>query len=467
MGAELLFLAMSLCSMAALVRPWIGLAGYFGFAILMPQYIWSWDPSVAHFPFQKYLAAATVAGFLLNGLVGNRLRGVPFWSCAALAGFFVWCLISATQSINPATTWHFLDIFWKIAFMTILAAVLLNSPKRLVITAWVLVIAQGYNAYLINKGYFEIGFSRAVWGGWGGTDNNGYSLITIPIVALSASLAYYAPRLWLKLLAGGIFLLQAHQIMLLESRGAMLACVLLGLLFVWLVPKDRWSMTMIIGGLIAVAILAGPSVVKEFSSSFGGSEELDSSAASRFDLWRIGAIITAQDPILGAGPDCGRYLVPEYYPREDVVNGQKALHNLFLEITTGMGIPALILFLLFVLPVWWKCYRLMARRDLRDQLPRSLQTTLFAVAIGVPTMLSASMFSSSLQNEAQFILVALGIASLTVANRWLNLPVVVMHEPPRDDDVIDVVDISGSSDSLSADYRRLHSDDGENDRVLN
>ncbi len=416
MGPALLFLTLAVCAMAALVRPWIGLVGYLGYALLMPQYIWSWDPTVASFPFQKYLAAATLVGFVLNGLRGNRPRGVALASMLCLVGFLGWSYLAAVGSIRPETTADFLDIVWKLVLMAVVACLLLNTHRRVTVAVWVLILAQAYNAYLINKGYFELGFCRAVWGGWGGTDNNGYSLITLQIMGLSAAWAYYGRRLWLRLLAGGVFLLQAHQIMLLESRGAMLGGLVMGGLFVWLVPKDRWSLTMIGGGLLAVAVLAGPSVVEEFSSAFAPQDELDHSAASRFDLWQAGWHITWSSPLVGYGPDCGRYMVPSYYPG-GLDGEQKALHNLFFEISTGMGLPALALFLGFLLSVWWACLTRIRDRVGRARLPASAQAVLLGIAIGTPALLVSSMFSSSLQNESQYAVTALGVATLAILAR--------------------------------------------------
>ncbi len=108
----------------------------------------------------------------------------------------------------------------------------------------------------------------STWGVQG--DNNVYSIMTVPLIAVSASLAVYAPKWWQKSLAWGIVLLQAHQIMLLESRGCMLGCVAMVGVFLWFVPKTALKASHIgMAGLI-IALLAGPPVVEEFMSSFAG-----------------------------------------------------------------------------------------------------------------------------------------------------------------------------------------------------
>ena len=119
----------------------------------------------------------------------------------------------------------------------------------------------------------------------------------------------------LQLVAGLIAGLQVHQIMLMQSRGCMLAVLLIAAAGVLLMPRSPRNYAIICLGFLAASLLAGPSVVDEFSSSFRSGEQLDSSAASRFDLWKAGLRITADYPMLGVGPNAARRLVPlpQYY----------------------------------------------------------------------------------------------------------------------------------------------------------
>ncbi len=65
-------------------------------------------------------------------------------------------------------------------------------------------------------------------------------------------------------------------------------------------------------GFILVSIIAGPPVIKEFSSIFATAEERDESADSRFKLWKAATMITLDNPIFGVGGGATQYVIPKY-----------------------------------------------------------------------------------------------------------------------------------------------------------
>jgi len=254
-------------------------------------------------------------------------------------------------------------------------------------------------------------YARTAWGVK--VEDILYAIFSLPIMALSLSLAGCAKKSWQSILAFSVFILQMHMIMLLESRGSMIGGLFFSLLFFYFTPKSKriWGM-MACGGLI-VALLAGPSVVREFSSSF--DDELDGSASSRFEVWRAGISITADHPLLGVGPNAGRFLVPAFVPSEK--RDHKALHNLFFEISTGCGIPATTLYFGFFMIVWWSCVRLMKQKY---SLPDWFLPVALAVACGIPGYMLASMFSSGAVLESSYLLTGLGVASILVHSASLT-----------------------------------------------
>lgn len=414
MGPYFIYSLTGLLCVAGLLRPHVGLIGYFGFAILCPQ--WYWRFTLPDLPYQRYIAIATIAGAVLSGFRGNRfqLSGAATAAVGGLVFFYFWCLASSVQSVSPDDTQFFMRIIWKIVLMSVMGVLLLDTPQKILALMWVAVFAQGYNAFRIHEMYFEMGFIRVYDFTWNFLDNNTYSISTIPIMAMTVALVLGSPKLWQKMLAFLFFVLEVNQIMLLESRGCMLAAVALGAVLVVFMPKNVWTLTSLILCLALVVRLAGPRVIEEFNSAFAAQHELDSSAESRFRLWKAGAAITQRYPIFGAGPWAGQALVPQFY--DGVLHyNKRALHNLFFEISTGCGIPGLAGFLLFFWGTWFAHLRLVSKGW--RNLPPWVQSTSMATLAGIPAFWVASMFSSGALIESPYTLVVIGAATLLVYQR--------------------------------------------------
>ncbi len=398
------------------------MVGFYFFAVLDPGWNWRWaiDP---HFPFQKYIFVCLLIGWVLNGMPGIRYRGKAAIPIVGLISFLGLAYVSSFTTLDPLRSGWYLGQLWKIVLVAVLAAITIDSPKKLVILLFAVVIAQGYNAYQINLQYFQDGMSiyarMTNWGSKG--DNNTYSILTIPVFAMSLALASCDFRPSWRLLALGIAVLQVHEIMLLESRGAMLGtCVMMAFLL-YFVPKTRLNKLFIAVFMIVGFLLAGPSVVEEFSSAFASEEKRDSSAESRFYLWQAGWDITLDHPVLGVGPHCGALVVKDHYHGE-LDNPVKELHNLVFELSTGTGVPATTLYMMFFIVPWWYCFR---RRDWSGQDDPSeigLSAARLAVLCGVPGYMCASMFSSGALLETGYILAACGCSAVALASQRESLP---------------------------------------------
>lgn len=396
-------------------RPWVGLVVYYAFVTLEPDWNWRWSIDTT-LPYQKYIAACLLLGILFSGLRKSPVVGLTKYSLFSLLGFLAIAYLSAFQSIRPEYSFIYLGVIWKIVLMVIMAVWLIDTPKKLWILMWVVVLCQGYNAYQINLQYFQDGFSRYTVNGWGNKgDNNVYSIFTVPIMGLSAALAVYGRNKWQLVVAGGVFVMQLHVLMLLESRGTMIGGIFLVAIFAACVPKTRQVWAMLVTVFVCATLLAGPSVVDEFASAFRKDGARDSSAESRFDLWQTGAVITKDNFLFGVGPNAGRFVVPQYVDAEG--RDQKALHNLFFEISTGCGVPATILYLAFFGLVTFPSFQLLRRNKL--DLPDWAAASSLAVVCGVPGYWVASMFSSGALLESSYLLVAIGCVTLQMHRRYL------------------------------------------------
>jgi O-antigen ligase len=394
----------------AILNPWIGFVGYAGFAILCP--LWNWRWGLPELDYQKYLAAATMVGMGISGFRIQRLPQSVKLSIFSLWSYLAIAWISSFQSLNPIKSAVYLDISWKICLMGTLGSMLVDTPKKLYWFLWTLVACQGWNAYNVNELYYERGYINADNFTWNFLDNNTYSISSLPIAACAFALLLTMKDWRLRVLSGLIFVLQMHQIMILQSRGTMLGGVVLIVLAVFFMPKNRTSITMISIGLGLGVMLAGPSVLEEFNSSFKAEGERDSSAESRYLLWKAGVAIMNDYPLLGVGPWAGEVVVPRYYEGDIGGITVKALHNLFFEVGTGVGVPGLIAYLLFFWIPWVVHFQLWLKE--RETMEPWMRVANLSVLCCIPGYWAASMFSSGALIEAPYLLTVLGCASLAM-----------------------------------------------------
>ncbi|QDT60901.1 O-Antigen ligase [Stieleria bergensis] len=416
LGQLIVYPLFCLLCVAGVVRPWIGLVGFYGWVILEPQWNWRWSIS-QDFQFQKYIAIATLAGWLLSGAKVPHLSRGALVGIYCLVAFLILGFISQAQSIDPELSSFYMSNMWKIVMMAVLAILLIDRPEKVWIALIVCSVAQGYSAFRINEQYFQDGYCLYAYRPWGTKgDNNLYSNLTVPLIACSIAVAIYSKKNLIRYGCGFIAILQIHQIMLLQSRGAMLASMMMALIIVWAMPKNRFTIRSTIFCIIATIFLAGPSVVKEFSSSFESDGNRDASADSRFYLWKAGAAITQDYPLLGVGPYAGQRLVPSYYEGE-LDTTRKGLHNLAFEISTGFGIPATVLYFAFFMIPWFSVWSLRSKLGNMNNAQDWSGAACVAVLAGIPGYLVGSMFSSGALSESSYCLAAIGLATVSVAKK--------------------------------------------------
>ena len=430
MGEIFVFGLLGIVCVSALTRPVWGVIGFYAFYLLDPAWNWRWALPTA-FPYQKYIFFSLIVGFVLSGLRIDRQSKVAKIGLACLIGFIGWCFLSAEQTIDEQATAFFMSLVWKVGLVACLAVLLLSSAKYIRIFLIAAAVMQGYNAYQINLDYFQTGFSRYAYNSWGsyGVDNNGYSILTVPLLAIALAIAFTEKDKKWKFAFLGVAMLQIHQIMLMASRGSMIGALVSILIAVFFMPRSKTNKAIVGLAFLASAALAGPFVVDEFGSIFATGEERDSSAESRFYLWQAGLRITQDYPILGVGPNAARKLVPlpQYY-EGGLEQSSKALHNLFFDISTGTGVPGLLMFSGFLFLPLWKCYQY------RKTIDDDLKLPCLVVMAGIPGYAVASMFSSGALFESGYILPIVGYACLNVLARRQSEIAMESNSVELDDD---------------------------------
>lgn len=398
-----------------LTNPPRGLIGFYGWVILEPEWNWRWV--VDSTGWQKWIFISVILGWLLSGARLEKPTRMGHFAVLALLAFLGIGYLSAGQTISVDHTTFYLGYMWKVVAAAVLATLIIKKPEDITLLMAVTAITQGYSAFRINEQYFQDGYSLYVYlNSWGFKgDNNLYSNLTIPCIAYSASLAVFSKNQLQKLLFGGITILQMHQIMILESRGAFLGSLLTSSIMLIIIPKTKGNLLALFVLLMVGSALAGPSVVDEFNSIFEDPAEGEfSSKDDRIEIWTTGWAITMDHFWLGVGPFAGQTLVPVY---SDMYQSEKALHNLFLEISTGFGFPATVLYVAFMVIPWIYAIKSYLKiRNLNNSEPWFAAATM-AMICGMPGYLLAAMFSSGALQESSYLLSVVSICVARVATQ--------------------------------------------------
>ncbi len=135
------------------------------------------------------------------------------------------------------------------------------------------------------------------------------------------------------------------------SRGSqmgLLSGLIVAILMIWpsLTTIKRHAVTGACALMLLIAVFPGNSLSDRFASSFSRQ---DTSNTSRIDIWSEALELITQSPIIGVGLGAYAYNVdPEASYRTPAY-----AHNIFLDISSELGLIGLLLFLLLIIRMMW------------------------------------------------------------------------------------------------------------------
>jgi O-antigen ligase len=239
---------------------------------------------------------------------------------------------------------------------------------------------------------FITGATGRAEGPIGEANDFAYLLVTVlPLVGY----LIYSERKW-RVLWVACFVLIVTTLLATLSRGAFVGVAALA---VWAVATRRVPLRgLAAGALVVAAILAVAfSQWRPLIDEHLLLKDKVSSAnvGTRKALWSAAVRMTGDHPVLGVGPNGFRLKSAEYL-RDDPLGIQNpVVHNSFLEIMAESGVPALIIFLIYVIGTWQmllRAYRENKRRG--DETGVRLATA--AQASLVAAIVSANFLSVQL-----------------------------------------------------------------------
>lgn len=396
---------------ALVFGPFLGVAVYYLFAVLRPQYLWKWALLI-DLRWSLYVAIITIlsTGIYFTG----GLRGRTFTSThAAFVGFALWVTLSSILAINTAISALWYWEYFKIFVMFLCATVVVRELNQLKVLYLIAFSALGYIAYEINSLYIFFGRLDLYHVGYSGLDNNGAGLM----IAMGVPLAYFLwqhYRAWWRWFFLALIPLMIHAVLMSYSRGSMVALVIATPLLIFRSQRKTQMVLALVGFLFLMPMLAGQEIRERFFSV--EQYEEDRSAQSRFQSWEAGLSIAKDFPIFGAGIRNSELLSHRY--GADRIG--RAIHSQYIQIAADSGFPALMFYLLLLFGTW----RALRRTQRRCRKSESEDDRLaYNLACGIEGALAVFCIGAAFLSlevfELPYLLILLG----------LKLSLVTQEEP--------------------------------------
>lgn len=338
-------------------RPFYGFLAYVCFSIIKPEALWYW--SVPKSSFSWWIALSFLSGWIMHGLGTWPTQKSQIRAILCLIFYTIWAFIAALVSSDPDAGMLYVQNALKIVIPAIAGLTLVKTEKDLYLLAWTITASIGYLAFSLNESYFG-GYNRLQEEGFGGFDNNSITIGLVTGVGLNFFLALYETN-WIKKSILFVFsLVLVNAVLFSFSRGGMVGLILVGLTTIYIIPKTRLNIALVVAGIIVGFSITGPEVIARFmtieqtSLTSQQPDNLESSAESRLHLWSICIDMIQDYPVFGVGPDQFIRRVGEYPviaadgqiitygapgPKDQVTAfGAKEAHMLWLQVAAELGI---------------------------------------------------------------------------------------------------------------------------------
>jgi len=366
------------------------------------------------------LEVAAVAALL--GLVGAIQISIAASGILLTVTLLCWVALLGTRKERPAAPPFFLALL-AYAAMTLLSAAFSLDPLAsfadarevllFLVVPVVYRLARGVRAQTVATVIVTVGGASAVFGvvqfGILEYDNLGqrpsgtmghymtYSGLLVLVVALAGARVLYDrnERVWSTLVMLALVLTLTRSYMV----GAVAA---LGVLFVL---KDLRLLAVLPVVAALFLVFAPPQVTARIYSTFDLD---DPTVRDRFAMQRAGVAIIADHPLTGVGPDMVKEVYPDYRDDGAVQAENPHLHNNPLQIAAERGLPALAVWLVFIVMVVNALFR-----QVRAGTGRALPAAGLAAVAG---MLAGGLTEYNF-GDSEFLLLFLVLITLPFAEQ--------------------------------------------------
>jgi len=323
-------------------QPWLGVLALVFVAIVHPQ-----GHAIGFMQgFPAYLALFAVVT-LAAAWQFARLRTWPRphwdWRLAVLALLWGHFVLTTALGVNPWAGWPRLLEVSKRLPLLLLILLLIDTQEKLRLL--LLTLALSIAALILKGGFWALitGLQDRVYGPPGSqySDNNSFAIVTTLSIPLLALWYRQSANFSLRLVIGGLVALAFVSALSSWSRGGLLSLGVVALLLVWH-SQRKW---LAIPALLVVVGLAWVGLPDEWYSRMQtmSAPELEESAATRLELWRLGWDYALKHPFTGGGFEGWIYLsLP-------AGGGSRVWHSAYVDLLAEHGLVGLALWAALVL----------------------------------------------------------------------------------------------------------------------
>jgi O-antigen ligase len=305
-----------------------------------------------------YLGAAAFAACAWIGDRGTRLSGIAAPGMRLAAALLLWAAVAWTLSRHGEPGWEYLQSFAKAAGLLALAAVLVDTPRRLRAALWAMAGAGVVSAVIVYLDTWTgtrlvstaeaaataqfAGVARSA----GGSDQNPTTAAQMLLVSTALLLGLFAAQPRARMVAGAAIVLCLGALGLMAARSAVLGLLPVLALFLWVLRRER-SFPLILLGVVALGIGAlalSPALLDRVVAL--GDWGRDPTLFRRTTYLAVGFDLLLQSPLWGIGPgNFPYYFVGDEYrflPGRTPV--MRELHNTYLDVAVELGLIGFALF---------------------------------------------------------------------------------------------------------------------------
>jgi probable O-glycosylation ligase (exosortase A-associated) len=392
------------------VNTFWGVAVYYLFAVLRPQYMWEWSlPQGVTWSYYVALAAigaglAVALGMLKPAGEEGQPRARLTFAHGCVLAFGSWVAVTYFTAQNKAEAYPWLIEYIKIMVMFTVATILTRTVGQL----WALTVltasALAYIAYEVNYLYLVNNYLGIYRNGYGGLDNNGAGLMLAMGVPLCWFIFQGSDKRW-----RWVFVLLiptlVHAVLMTYSRGAMVSLLLMcPLLFLRSRQRVQLAGFGLVMGLVLIPTMAGPEIRARFLTL--QTHEQDDSANSRRDSWMAALKMARDYPVFGVGIRNANLFSYQYGADQE----GRTIHSTYLQIAADNGFVGLGFFLLMLVGGWSGARR--ARRAVQgrdDPEARRVRAIASGVECSLCVFCVGSAFLSLEVFELPYLLVFIGV----------------------------------------------------------
>jgi O-antigen ligase len=410
----LLFISLFLlCTVGALVLPYLGVYGYIAdYCIGSASQWWEAPFSRLGIRYSYTLALATVLGILLNR---HKLRfGEDFLQRQEVLMLvflgIVW--LSTFMGVETVGRYTIVDHpsvkFTKIVVFAVMMTHIITDKRKLDGLLWVFVIASlilGLQAWDLPRRAFEGGRLEGIGGADFAESNffGAFMAAMLPIIGIQLLRSKWFGKAVCAVSAA----FTANAIVLCRSRGALVG-IAAGAITACLFAPKKHRKKIAVGlvlGIMGGIYVSDPQFLERATTITHSEDQRDKSAASRLQLWRAGAEMFADNPFgigIGNWYQTIGYYIPEYEAKDS--------HNTYIKCAAELGVQGVLVYVLFIFTAFLQLRRV---RKLSAILPQSVGDDLvlcsFGLTISLAIILTCGLTITMIYTEIIWILLMLPV----------------------------------------------------------